>query len=464
MDPLYEDETKNVSKLTAVATSVFSMNNVEHPGFPVRFIPEDQKAIKAQQILDNFNKENWLLHVDVTKLNGWKNIDTYENFHEKFNFPKVKPSTFHQLYELTASIHSLKKGLGVASHHRRLEVDDMDKESIETFKKYCTLLRSNLEDLCVKVKKFDSPPIGYLKKQEEGLLPPWPGKGYAITTKCFPHYKSDSQPGNRRQPVIFVLESSEKNLLGCSDVFKPVAAMTCYKCPSLNGGISACCHLGFLLICLSCPWFLTLNTINKPIRIVSIKNSKWLGILHPGEALRTKDNLRIGSVFKSNKRTSVIKRPNCPFNNPSIPFKKLRKSHPDRTVESEVSESITVEQSGRHKTLSVVESEASESTSVEAQESVGHKTLSLVESEESETLKSVSAMSCLSADSRQLTIDSSSAIEITSVSQMSQAQSLSAATDADSSSYYGRSGVDTSKKTYNKKVVDIPQKSSILGK
>ena len=161
LDPLYEDETK----LTAVATSVFSMNNVENPGYPVRFITEIRRQLQVQQILDILNKENWLLNVDVSKLKGWKKLDTYENLHEKFNFPKIKSSTFHQLYELNTSIQS-KKGISIASHHRRFEVDDLEKECIETFQEYCTSLRSNLEDLCVKVKKFDSPTNGYLKSKK----------------------------------------------------------------------------------------------------------------------------------------------------------------------------------------------------------------------------------------------------------------------------------------------------------
>ncbi len=252
-------------------------------------------------------------------------------------------------------------------------------------------------------------------------------------------------------------------------------------------------------------WFL--NTINKPIRIVSIKNSKWLGILHPGEALWTKDNLRIGSVFKSNKRRSLSKRPNCPFNNPSIPFKKLFlkncESPPEISVESEVSENISVEaqESVGHKTSSISSKSnsmsmsaasvtypsqtQSQSMSMSANESEASVTYPSQESllpfvtPSGETQSQSMSMST-NVSEASVTYPSQESLfsfvtppgetqelgrlqQLSEVSRSNKADSDSISSSQTSYSYYGRSGIDASKKKFNKAVLAIPPKSCVLG-
>lgn len=323
LEPLYKDPKKTVSKYTALITAIFSLYNKEHPGFPVNFLREDQKVPKANQILHNFNNENFLLHVDLPKLPGWKKIESRAEFERDYPFPKVRPEDFHQLLELTSSVHSLTKAISVGSHLRRAEVDRMDKEEIDDFEEYSQLLRQPIGNLDVKVLRLDNPPPAYVEKQAVGLLPPWPGSGFAIQVVCLPHYKSDTQAQNHRLPVIFVLDSDDTNPLGCSGVFKRVGAMHCFKCPSLNGGISACCHLAFALVSMSCPWFLEVS-FNKPTRMITVKNAKFLSFLHPPEAVQTSSNRRVSDLFSCKDRKSVQKRPNCPFSNPNIPYKKAK--------------------------------------------------------------------------------------------------------------------------------------------
>ena len=88
-----------------------------------------------------------------------------------------------------------------------------------------------------------------------------------------------------------------------------------FRCPNISGSISACCHVGLLLLVGSCPWYLTKNT-NKPVQIVTIKN-KFLSILHPDEAVQTSSNKRVHQLYNCKERTSENKRKNCHFFNPS---------------------------------------------------------------------------------------------------------------------------------------------------
>ena len=190
---------------------------------------EDQKEEKARQILQNFNSENWLIHVNVTKLPGWKQVDSYKTLRSKYLFPQLNEENFSQIYELTSSIHALKKGLKVAGNMRRQEVDKMEPDEIKTFEEYKDLLKRMNQDMKVYALELETAPKGYSEKENEGLLPPWPGKGVAFQIKCPPSNKSDTQPSNNRNPVIFLLENEEHNPLNCSDVFKRVGNMYCYK-------------------------------------------------------------------------------------------------------------------------------------------------------------------------------------------------------------------------------------------
>ena len=222
----------------------------------------------------------------------------------------------------------------------------------------------------LKVLELDEAPPAYLEQQKAGYLPPWPGKGFAVQISCLPFYKSDTQKSNLKNPVVFLLESSKPNLLNCSDNFKNVAAMHCYQCPSLNGGISACCHIGLLFIVISCPWLLSCST-NRPIRLVTIQNEKWVRFLHPDEAIQTKNNHRVHRMYSLNERTSVLKRPNCPFSNPEIPYKKWKSAKTAVNDESSINKVIRAESETSHDENSSVASDYYEEseTSVDSQES-----------------------------------------------------------------------------------------------
>ena len=104
------------------------------------------------------------------------------------------------------------------------------------------------------------------------------------------------------------MDDPNVNPLHCSDVFKRVGAAFCYDCPSMNGLISACRHLGFLYEALFAPYVFVEST-NRPVRLVNIKNK--FPFLHPGETLEhTKKTVGLpGKV----KRTSEEKRPNDIF-------------------------------------------------------------------------------------------------------------------------------------------------------
>ena len=111
LDDLNTDS--NLSKVTALTAVCCGLYNQEHPGFPVQFLKEEQKVWKAKQILQNFNTENFLQHVDVTKMKGWKEIPNDSQF-KKYNVPYLKPEKFDQIIEVTGSIHALRRGLCVS--------------------------------------------------------------------------------------------------------------------------------------------------------------------------------------------------------------------------------------------------------------------------------------------------------------------------------------------------------------
>ena len=112
LEPLYPD--KNISKYTALSTVCCGLFNMEHPGYPVQFLKEDQKRWKANQILENFNTENFLQHIDVTVLTGWETISKEDDLFNQHGFPFLPPEKFDQIYEVTGSIHCLRRGLSVS--------------------------------------------------------------------------------------------------------------------------------------------------------------------------------------------------------------------------------------------------------------------------------------------------------------------------------------------------------------
>ena len=70
------------------------------------------------------------------------------------------------------------------------------------------------------------------------------GSGWLFQVKCLPSNKSNKLKSNWKHPCVFILDSEDKNPLHCTDVFKRVSNYFCYSCPSLNGLIGACGHLG----------------------------------------------------------------------------------------------------------------------------------------------------------------------------------------------------------------------------
>ena len=370
LDDLYDDPAVNISKYTALLTTILSLFNREHAGFPVNFIKQEKKVWKANQLLQNFTKENFLLHVDLLRLSGWQRYTSEQEFEVNFDFPQVTHHTFDELIELTSSVHSLTKAISVKGNLRRAEVEEMDEDDIEDFETYAALIKGQLDECKVNYLRLDEPPAEYSSMVASGILPPWPGKGTAYQVACLPHYKSDTQKKNQRQPVIFVLDSPEPNQLNCSNVFKRVAAMHCYRCPSLNGSISGCCHIGFLLLTLAAPWFLNVN-YNKAVKLVSIKNKYACKFQHPQEAVQTKSNRNVTDLFKCNKKISVNKRPNCPFQNPSIPYKLVLGSEEDEQEIQPVEDNEASEAEVHNESAVVPESSFEDSLSHAMFETIG---------------------------------------------------------------------------------------------
>ena len=109
---------------------------------------------------------------------------------------------------------------------------------------------------------------------------------------------------NHKLPTIFILDSDLPNPLNCSDKLRRIGAMFCKNCPSLNGGISACRHLGALILVLFAPY--VVESTNLPVSIVNIKNK--YNFLDPPEIM----DQTISSVpmSMSKDRHSVNKRIN----------------------------------------------------------------------------------------------------------------------------------------------------------
>ena len=198
----------------------------------------------------------------------WTNIRTKEEIINTYNFPQLKPEKFKQLYEVT-SIHGAKKAQSVHSHLRRTEI--IMNEDPEDYEEYLELLGMPLENAKVQVLRLDEPTPKYQELQDDGIFKEWPGPGYVFRTTCAPAHRSDTDRTAYKTPTVFLLDSDIPNLLHCSDVYKKIASMYCYHCPSLNGSISSCCHLAFLIIYLSADYLLQ-KSVNRGVRMVNIKN------------------------------------------------------------------------------------------------------------------------------------------------------------------------------------------------
>ena len=266
LDPLFHGPgSTSVSKYTAIISICCGLYNQEHAGFPVNFLSEDQKIPKAIQVLQNLNHENLLQHIDVETLGQWTDVSA-DDFDQQFDFPKLNGETFRQIYEITSSVHALVRGNSIGSHIRKIEVDRTD---VSNFEEYAELLEQNPQELRIQFKRIEQAPSEYTEKEQAGILPAWPGAGTLFRLVCYPSNRSDIR-SNCKMPSIFVLDDREKNPLNCSDVFKPIGAMRCYNCPSLNGSIGNCAHLGFMIMLLSAPF--ALGSTSRPVQLVNMKN------------------------------------------------------------------------------------------------------------------------------------------------------------------------------------------------
>ena len=303
LETTYLDVMKDseVGKYTVLAAVCCGLYNEEHPGFPMRFLNENQKFSISKQILQNFNRENFLLHISYEDSN-WRKVGI-DDFHSQFKFPQLSKDSFDEIFEITTSVHALRKGQQVFSHMRKSE---MDSYEIETFEEYTTLLKEPIEGMNVYYKKLNRPNKEYLELEAQGILPPWPGSGMLYRLNCLPSNKSDKVKKNWKLPTVFVLDNDSLNPLGFSNTFKSVGAIHCVNCPAASGGISGCCHIGFLFLVLSAPF--ALEYCSKPVKWVSIKNKEVF--MHPTEAVL---NQKTVWNLSSMKRISVEKRPNDAF-------------------------------------------------------------------------------------------------------------------------------------------------------
>ena len=242
----------------------------------------------------------------------------------------------------------------------------------------------------------------------------------------------------------------------------------CFRCPNISGSISGCCHVGLLLLVGSCPWFLMKNA-NKPVQIVTIKN-KFLSILHPDESVQTSSNKRVHQLYNCQERTSEQKRKNCHFFNPSQFLSQFDTSFIHSKSDTSKSSNKATNSTDSLTTDYESNNDSIEETPVVSDNndfsmSISSISMSANESEASVTYPSQESL--LPLDLSPVETQESGRHQTLSVgSDMSGSNK----TDNDSksctssqTSYYGRSGVDTSKKKFNKTVLAIPPKSNILG-
>ena len=229
-------------------------------------------------------------------------MSSRKQLEEDLKFPQLTPQKFNQIYEITSSIHSLRKGEQVHSHLRFLEVIEKDKP--DNFEDFAEMISVGLKEPNLYYLRLTNPPPEYQELHASGILPPWPGPGTIYRIEVAPAYKSNTDRKAWKTPMIWVLDSEQKNLLGCSDVFRRVAATHCKNCPAQEGGIASCCHVGFELLFCSAPWTLE-YTVNRALRFVNIKNHS--NFLHPQEVMKnTKGNK--GYMPSRTYRRSVEKR------------------------------------------------------------------------------------------------------------------------------------------------------------
>ena len=288
----------------------------------------------------------------LSELQGfdWSRIGSKEEVTNIFNFPQLKPEKFSQIWEVT-SIHGVKKAQSVHSHLRRSEV--ILNEDPEDYIEYMELLKMPLENAKVEVLRLDEPTSKFKELQLEGIFKEWPGPGYVFRTSCAPAHRSDTSRAAFKTPTIFLLDSEVPNLLHCSDIYQRIGSMYCYNCPSLNGSISSCCHLAYLLLWLSADYVLE-KSVNRGVRMVNIKNP--FSFLHPGEIMSNTHSIPIPTVVN---RTSDEKRPNCPL------YGRSKFMYLTETADSDESD-IDLEPQGNHGDVGVEQNLASEAAPIQS--------------------------------------------------------------------------------------------------
>ena len=72
------------------------------------------------------------------------------------------------------------------------------------------------------------------------------------------------------------------------------------------------------------------------LNITNLSNLYACNFQQPQEAVQTKSNRNVSDIFKCHKKISVNKWPNCPFQNPSVPYKLVFGSEEDDLDEQEI--------------------------------------------------------------------------------------------------------------------------------
>ena len=170
------------------------------------------------------------------------------------------------------------KGQGTGSNIRRREVFSF--QNTDQMQELKQLLGLPPENIRVRFHRMYQPPPGYEEKVDAGILPAWLGTGTLLQLVCYPSNRSNNVRANWKWPSLYILDSNAINPLNCSDVFKTIGAIYCVNCPSVNGSLGGCCHIGFMFLFLSAHW--ALESTNRVVRLVNMKNPEYL---HPHEVM-----------------------------------------------------------------------------------------------------------------------------------------------------------------------------------
>ena len=115
----------------------------------------------------------FLFQLDVNFLRSWTVVDDIQVLANKLKIPQLSAESFHQLYEISSSIHAFRKALSHSSYIRRFEVESM--ENIENFKEYENLLKQPVEQFQIYTCRVTKPTAEYQKLVAKGVLTEWEG-------------------------------------------------------------------------------------------------------------------------------------------------------------------------------------------------------------------------------------------------------------------------------------------------